>query len=430
MSNKITSLIKKSSASKPMSQGTWSLIRKRLTPASRVGDGAAPRSPGVGGGAAQRSPGSGNKPRRGARAGEGTAPQSPEITGGAAQRSLGVRRGAEPRSLGNPGGAAPRSPGIAGGDAPRSLGDLRGAAPRSPGIAGGAAPRSLGGPGCSRAAEPRDRGGAAPRSPRAGSGASSCGSDKSNSSTFQPGGRGRRRLGTRVCSAFITYGRERALVLQGPGDGGTRRVSVAQVGAGGCAFRGGSGSLLPGKADWSQTALLQGSHFPGAGWTLGGFQPHFLPRPSPLFSQRHLPNSRHYYYTQGIPVLAQRAGKKPGGATEEQRGLGKGKRRERRRHAARSFAKPHGHHPHPLSGSEPIQPPRVPPQVHPQTHRWTSRSTTQSEAKRGSQDCSWSHPFLPLPPGSQFCRSARLPSQNPRSSPASPQLWPGPPPLL
>ena len=92
-----------------------------------------------------------------------------------------------------------------------------------------------------------------------------------HSSTFQPRVRRRRLLGTRVRSAFITYGRERALVLQGPGDIGTRRVSVAQVGAGGCAFRGGSGSLLPGKADWSQTARLQGSHFPGAGWTLGGF---------------------------------------------------------------------------------------------------------------------------------------------------------------
>ena len=314
--------------------------------------------------------GSGVQPRSGARdLGTNRAAEPGDHGWGRAAEPR-VRRGAEPRSLGNPGGAAPRSPGIAGGDAPRSLGDLRGAAPRSPGIAGRAAPRSLGDRGCSRAVEPRDRGGAAPRSPGAGSGASSCGSDKSNSSTFHPRARGRRRLGTRVCSAFITYGRERALVLQGPGDGGTRRVSVAQVGAGGCAFRGGSGSLLPGKADWSQTALLQGSHFPGAGCTLGGFRPHFLPRPGPLFSQRHLPNSRHYYYTQGTPVLAQRAGKKPGGATKEQRGRGKGKRRGRRRHAARSFAKPHGHHPHPLS---PIQPPRVPQQVHPRTHRWTSR---------------------------------------------------------
>ena len=158
-------------------------------------------------------------------------------------------------------------------------------------------------------------------------------------------------------------------------------------------------------------------------WSSG---PHFLPRPGPLFSQRHLPNSWHYYYTQGTPLLDQRAGKKPGGASEEQRGRGKGKRRGPRRHAARSFAKPHEHLPHPLS---PIQPPRVPQQVHPGTHRWTSRWTTQSEAKRGSQDCSWSHPSLPLSPGSQFCRSARLPSQNPRSSPASRQLLPGPPPL-
>ena len=114
--------------------------------------------------------------------------------------------------------------------------------------------------GRSRALEPGDRGGT-----------SSGSSDKSNSSTFQPGVRRRRLLGTRVRSAFKTYRRERALVLQGPGDGGTRRVSVAQVGAGRCALWGGSGSLLPGKADWSQTAWLQGSHFPGAGGTLGGF---------------------------------------------------------------------------------------------------------------------------------------------------------------
>ena len=92
-----------------------------------------------------------------------------------------------------------------------------------------------------------------------------------HSRTVRPGVRRRRLLGIRVRSAFITYGRERALVLQGPGDGGTRRVSVAQVGAGGCALWGGSGSLLPGKADWSQTARLQGSHFAGAGGTLGGF---------------------------------------------------------------------------------------------------------------------------------------------------------------
>ena len=114
--------------------------------------------------------------------------------------------------------------------------------------------------GWSRALEPGYRGGA-----------NSGGSDNSNSSTFQPGARRRRRLGTRVRSAFITYRRERAPVFQGPGDGGTRRVSVTQVGAGGCALWGGSGSLLPGKADWSQTARLQGSHFAGAGGTLGGF---------------------------------------------------------------------------------------------------------------------------------------------------------------
>ena len=156
------------------------------------------------------------------------------------------------------------------------------------------------------------------QSPGAGGGARSHRSDRrEHSSTFQPGARRRRLQGTRVRSAFLTYGRERALVPQGLGDVGTRRVSVAQVGAGGCAFRGGYESLLRGMADWSQTARLQGSQFPGAGWTLGGFQPYILPRPGPLFSQRHFPNSRHYYFIQVTLVLARRAGKKPGGASED-----------------------------------------------------------------------------------------------------------------
>ena len=193
--------------------------------------------------------------------------------------------------------------------------------------------------GWSRALEPGDQGGA-----------SSCGSDNSNSSTFKPGARHRRRLGTRVRSAFITYRRERALVLQGPGDGGTRRVSVAQVGAGECAFRGGSGSLLPEKADWSQTARLQGSHFPGPGWTLGWFHRISCRVMAALFSQRHLPNSRHHYFTQGTPVLSRRAGKKLAGASEEKRGRGKRKRRRRRRHAARSFANPADTTPIPFPG--------------------------------------------------------------------------------
>ena len=145
------------------------------------------------------------------------------------------------------------------------------------------------------------------QSPGAGGGARSHRSDRrEHSSTFQPGARRRRLPGTRVRSAFITYGRERALVPQGLGDVGTRRVSVAQVGEGGCAFRGGSGSP-PQDGRLSQTARLQGSHFPGAVWTLGGFQPYFLPRPGPLFSQRHFPNSRHYYFIQVTLVLARRA---------------------------------------------------------------------------------------------------------------------------
>ena len=162
------------------------------------------------------------------------------VRGGAAQGSIGRGKELRHRALG-------------------FLGEPRSGASGSWGgaLGPGVEPREHG---WSRALEPGDQGGA-----------SSCGSDNSNSSTFKPGARHRRRLGTRVRSAFITYRRERALVLQGPGDGGTRRVSVAQVGAGGCALWGGSGSLLPGKADWSQTARLQGSHFAGAGGTLGGF---------------------------------------------------------------------------------------------------------------------------------------------------------------
>ena len=114
------------------------------------------------------------------------------------------------------------------------------------------------------------------------------------------------------------------------------------------------------------TTRLQGSHFLGAGWTLGGFHRISCRVPATLFSQRHLPNSRHHYFTQGTPVLTRRACKKPGGASEEKRGRGNGKRRRRRRHAARSIANPRGHHAHPLFGSEPIQPPHVPPQVHPE----------------------------------------------------------------
>ena len=89
------------------------------------------------------------------------------------------------------------------------------------------------------------------------------------------------------------------------------------------------------------------------GWNLGGFHRISCRVPATLFSQRHLPNSRHHYFTQDAPVLARRAGKKPGGASEEKRGRGKGKRRRRRRHHARSFANPRGHHPIPFTGQNP-----------------------------------------------------------------------------
>ena len=140
----------------------------------------------------------------------------------------------------------------------------------SPGAEGGAVSRSpvteggARGRGWSHDAEPWGRGPGWSQQPGLG---------QEHSSTFQQGLRRRRRfLGTRVRSAFITYSRETALVLQGPGDVGTRRVSVAQVGAERRAFRGGSGSIR-GMPDWPQTARLQGSHFQGRSGPLGGFNP-------------------------------------------------------------------------------------------------------------------------------------------------------------
>ena len=61
------------------------------------------------------------------------------------------------------------------------------------------------------------------------------------------------------------------------------------------------------------------------GWGWGAVHRISCRVPAARFSQRHLPNSLHYYFTQGAPVLAWGAGKKPGGASEEKRGRGKGR---------------------------------------------------------------------------------------------------------
>ena len=166
-----------------------------------------------------------------------------------------------------------------------------------------------------------------------------------HSRTVRPGVSRRRLMGTRVRSAFITYSRERALVLQGPGDGGTRRVSVAQVGAGGCAFRGGSGSLLHRMADWSQTARLHGSHFPGAVSTLfpAASRPPLLPASLPKFPALLL----HPGHPCSGPESRQEAGRRLRGLN----GPGKGKRWGRGHHPVESFATPRGHRPHFLPGS-------------------------------------------------------------------------------
>lgn len=197
---------------------------------------------------------------------------------------------------------------------------------------------------------------------------------------------------------------------------------------------GGSGSLLPGKADWSQTARLQGSRTlqgwtalgvrgGGGGWGGGGRWGwgwgwgavlHAFPAASrpPASPQSHLPNSLHYYFTQGTPVLAHRAGKKPGGASEE-----KGGRRGRKGGSGgitmqEVFANPHGLHPHPFPGQNPYS-------TSPRSPAGSSRNsplrqsplnkTIRSKTRR--QDCSWNHPSLPLPPESQFCKSAAAKSE-------------------
>ena len=96
--------------------------------------------------------------------------------------------------------------------------------------------------------------------------------------------------------------------------------------------------------------LAPGLPLSRGGWNLGGFHRISCRVMAALFSQRHLPNSRHHYFTQGAPVLSRRAGKKLAGASEEKR---EGKRRQRRRHHARSFANPADTTPMPFPGQNP-----------------------------------------------------------------------------
>ena len=145
-----------------------------------------------------------------------------------------------------------------------------------------------------------------------------------HSSTFQPRVRRRRLLGTRVRSAFITYGRERALVLQGPGDIGTRRVSVAQVGAGGCAFRGRSGSLLRGMPDWwgSRAPTSQGRSGP-----LGGGVSTLFPAASrPPRLSGSLPKFPALLLHSSHPCCGPESRQEAGRSLRGPNGPGKGKR--------------------------------------------------------------------------------------------------------
>ena len=106
------------------------------------------------------------------------------------------------------------------------------------------------------------------------------------------------------------------------------------------------------------------------GWNLGGGggggSPHFLPRPGrPLLpaSPPKLPASLlHPRRPCSGPESRQEAGRSLRG----EKGPREGKEEVAAATPCKKFREPRGHHPHPLFGSEPIQPPRVPPQVHPE----------------------------------------------------------------
>lgn len=288
------------------------------------------------------------------------------------------------------------------GTAPQS-GDHQGAAYGASGSWGGAP-----GPGV----EPREQDGAAPWSPGpAGVGASSGGSDNSNLGHVSAGSAPPPPPGHPGPLWFITYRRERARVLQGPGDGGTRRVSVAQVGAGGCAPCGVDlGPFSPGRPTGPKPPGLQGSHFPGADGTLGGFTafPAASRPPSSPSATSQIPGITTS--PKAPPVLASESRQEAGRARGE-KAEGAGKRRRRRRHHARSFANP--------ADTTPI-PFRV--RTHPTSSRFCRfirnspldvplNQTIRSKTKKTRP--LWSHPspFCHLDPS--FGKSARLPSQKP-----------------
>ena len=78
-----------------------------------------------------------------------------------------------------------------------------------------------------------------------------------------------------------------------------------------------------GLGPFSQTARLQGLPLPRGGLDPCGVSTLFPAASRPPRAPRHFPNSRHYYSTQVTPVVSRRAGKKPGGASEDQMGQGR-----------------------------------------------------------------------------------------------------------
>ena len=96
---------------------------------------------------------------------------------------------------------------------------------------------------------------------------------------------------------------------------------------------------------------LQGSHFPGAVWTLGGVSTLFAAASRPP----RLPGSRPKFPASLLhsshPCCGPESRQEAGRSLRGPNGPGKGKRSGRRCHPVKGFAKPRGHHPHPLSGS-------------------------------------------------------------------------------
>ena len=97
-----------------------------------------------------------------------------------------------------------------------------------------------------------------------------------------------------------------------------------------------------------------------------GVSPHFLPRPGrPLLpaSPPKLPASLLH---PRRPCSGPESRQEPGRSLRGEKGPREGKEEAAAATPCKKFCEPPRTPPHPLYGSEPIQPPRVPPQVHPE----------------------------------------------------------------